>query len=189
MSVLIIRPYIEGTRSTVWTDDDSLEWVLNLADSIGRLDRWRLGLLKYGSDEAQRAELKYQAADALYRQRTTGEFQTYLDDNTPVLAIDEQKSSEEGIYTIPIHGNQNVSLQATDKQTLNAPLKWNKLVLKQKHDEYCQTAALHMERPNIELPINNQSNMVRRSTVDKVTHTVVPELLRSRVLYLAIICR
>jgi RNase H-like domain found in reverse transcriptase len=46
-AVLHLRPYLEGKRFVIRTDHDSIQWVLNLADAQGRLDRWRLRLLEF----------------------------------------------------------------------------------------------------------------------------------------------
>lgn len=49
-SVLILRLFLKRTQFTMRTDQDSLKWILNLTDSTGRLERWRIRLSEYGFD-------------------------------------------------------------------------------------------------------------------------------------------
>lgn len=38
-TVLLLRPFLYGTKLTIRTDPDSLKWILNLADATGMLAR------------------------------------------------------------------------------------------------------------------------------------------------------
>lgn len=67
-----LRPYLNGQRFTVLTNYESSRWVLSLADSNGRLQRWCLRLLDFDFEVVHRAGIKHQAADALSRMRTKG---------------------------------------------------------------------------------------------------------------------
>ena len=46
-SILTLRPCQYGSPFNLRTDHEALRWVLNLADSSGRLARWRLRLAEY----------------------------------------------------------------------------------------------------------------------------------------------
>ena len=56
-AVLMLRPYLEGSKFTLRTDHDSLRWIMNLSDASGRLQRWRLRLSEYEYDVVHRCLL------------------------------------------------------------------------------------------------------------------------------------
>ena len=43
-AVLLLRPYLEGTRFLLRTDHDSLKWIMGMSEATGKLARWRLHL-------------------------------------------------------------------------------------------------------------------------------------------------
>lgn len=90
-SVLILQPYLEGKRFTILANHDSCKWILNLPDSTGRLAQWRVRLWEYDFDVLHRAGIRHQANDAKSRLQTTGEHKTHLDEDLPLLAIDEEE--------------------------------------------------------------------------------------------------
>lgn len=55
---------------TISPDQDSLGWILNLADVIGRLAQWRLLLSKFDTDFLHRAGINIQTSEALSRPLT-----------------------------------------------------------------------------------------------------------------------
>lgn len=92
-AVLLICPYLEGTKFTIRTDHDSLRSILNIIDATGRLARWELRLSEFEYDAVHRAGIKNQAADALYRLPTTGHDITPLDDDIPVALVENNDTS------------------------------------------------------------------------------------------------
>lgn len=64
-SVLLLRPYLEGTQFIIQTDHESLWWILDLADATEKLARRRLRLSELNYDVVHRAEVKHWAASAL----------------------------------------------------------------------------------------------------------------------------
>ena len=46
-AVRTLRPYVEGTKFTVRTYHDALQWLMSLTESSGRITRWRLRLAEY----------------------------------------------------------------------------------------------------------------------------------------------
>lgn len=71
-----------------------------------------------------------------------------LEDGLPVLSIDEQKNGERTVPKINTHDGEKTPLHATERQPLHAPHTEKELWLKQKLDEYCRTAKIHVEQLN-----------------------------------------
>lgn len=86
-SVQLLRPYLEGTRFTIRTDHNLLNWVFHLTQNTGSLARCCSRLSEFESSVVYRASVKHQAPDALSRLPTTEEDQTVLNDNLPIYAI------------------------------------------------------------------------------------------------------
>lgn len=49
-AILLQNPHMEGQRLTTHADHDAFKWVINVADSTGRLARWRLRLFEFNFD-------------------------------------------------------------------------------------------------------------------------------------------
>lgn len=121
-SVLVIRPFLDETRFSIWAGHDSFKRVLNFSNSSRQLALWHLCLSEYNLNVIYKADIKHQATDFSSRSQTTTENQTYLVDDVPVLAIDERESGKEGMHTITVHGNEEITLQTTAEQALGTPL-------------------------------------------------------------------
>lgn len=89
----MLPSYFEGTCLTIRTDDKSLEWMLKLADVLGRFAWWRLCFSKLEYEVVNRAGIKNQAADALSRIETTGADTDSIEDNLPGAVIDTNTSA------------------------------------------------------------------------------------------------
>lgn len=63
--VLMLRPYLEGSRFTIRTHHDALQWILNMADATDKSARWRLRLSELEFDIVHRAGVTHQPADIL----------------------------------------------------------------------------------------------------------------------------
>lgn len=75
---------------------------------------------------------------------------------------------------------------SSDRRKIFAtPLTEKALVLEQKLNKCCRTAALYLGQSDVEFSIDSGGVLVWRSIVNKATQTVVPETFRARVLYLA----
>jgi len=64
---LVLRPYIEGTRFTVRTDQAALKWMLHMDGAHGRLARWRLRLAEFDYLVQTRPGASHHAADTMSR--------------------------------------------------------------------------------------------------------------------------
>lgn len=87
---MLFRPYLEGTRLTVFNDYSALRWILNVADATGKLVRWALQLPKFQFDVVHRFGVKHQAGDALLRLETDGLEGSPVDDGIPVQEIEQK---------------------------------------------------------------------------------------------------
>lgn len=87
--VLLSRPYEKGIKFTMTTDHDSLNWILSLPESTGRLTRCRLQLSEFAFDAVHRAGPKKQTMDALSMLPTSGDEIVSLDEDLPLLKIEK----------------------------------------------------------------------------------------------------
>lgn len=94
LAVILLQTYLEDSRFTMWTDQNALKLILNLNYSIGKLRRWRLRLSEFWFDFIYCAAITYQAADNLSPVKATGNDQTPINDEIPVLWITASSSSE-----------------------------------------------------------------------------------------------
>lgn len=83
-AVLLLRPYFEGTRSTMTTDHALLKGILNLLDPLVRFARWRVLLSECSFDVVNPAVVKHQAANALSKGGIDGEETPQIDADVPV---------------------------------------------------------------------------------------------------------
>ena len=191
-SILMLRPYIEGTRFTVRTDHDSLRWLLNLADASGRLARWRLRLAEYEYDVVHRPGIKHQAPDALSRLPTKGTDQSPLDDDIPCFIADSASRKEDS-YEEEYEGDfdGDYALTADEVRTLREiaetvePISVEELIREQAADAYCQSLLTEVTTDNSQFVIDHHGLICRRSNLDGALQRVVPVSLRERVLYLS----
>ena len=66
---LLLRPYTEGTCSTVRTYNAALKWMLHMDGAHGRLARWRLRLVKFDYMVQKRPGASHHAADTIVGSR------------------------------------------------------------------------------------------------------------------------
>lgn len=100
---------------TIRADDSSLKWILNLTDSTSQLAPRRFRLSEYDFDVVHWANVNHQVADALSHLQPTGENQTLLNGDLPVLAIDEQENREQSIHIIRTADSEETPIRATEK--------------------------------------------------------------------------
>ena len=181
-AVLLLRPYLEGTRYTIRTDHDALRWILNMADATGKLARWRLRLAEYEFDVVHRAGVKHQAADALSRLPTDGEDKAPLDDEIPVLVI--QHDDEQTVSTVVCVHEQ---YETTDGPAIELPdgaLTLDALIRAQKTDTFCKRIADTVDTPGSAFNYDRDGVLVRRSALDGSVQRVIPVAFRTHVLQL-----
>lgn len=64
-AVLLLFPCLEGTHSIFPTNNDALNWILNLADTTGQFAQWLLSSSEMVYDVFHRTAIKHRAADTL----------------------------------------------------------------------------------------------------------------------------
>ena len=64
-ATLTLRPYIEGTKFVVRTDQNALRWMMTTNDPQGRLMRWRLRVMEFDYEIVYRPGRVQQVPDAL----------------------------------------------------------------------------------------------------------------------------
>ena len=91
-----LRPYLQGVRFTVYSDQASLRWLMTIAEPSGRLIRWHLKLAEFDFEVLYKRGYINTQADALSRLPTAGETTVDVDDEIPCFAIlDEEEDTIE----------------------------------------------------------------------------------------------
>lgn len=84
-----ILPYLKRLRFTIGIGRSAFTWMLNLADSTGRVARWRLCVFEFDFEVVHGAGIKDDAADESDRSD-----KTLLEDNIPGLVGSAVQSIE-----------------------------------------------------------------------------------------------
>ena len=84
---LLLRPYTEGTCSTVRTYNAALKWMLHMDGAHGRLARWRLRLVKFDYMVQKRPGASHHAADTMSRISTPAVDDGAMPDAVPCLVL------------------------------------------------------------------------------------------------------
>jgi len=191
-AVLMLRPYLYGTRFTLRTDHESLRWILNLSDASGKLQRWRLRLLEFEFDVVHRPGIKHQAADALSRLNTQGEDEEPLEDEVPTLLIATEavEADEHEVCVIfpaeddELPGLPEVLPVVTDPATIK-PISVEELIAAQSKDEYCRKLMTESDTEGSRFSYDEEGVLIRLSPLDHAQQRVIPLRLQARVLYLS----
>lgn len=168
-SVLLLRPYLEGTRFTVRTDHAALKWMLHMDSSHGRLARWRLRLAEYDYVVQTRPGAAHHAADTMSRLPTTGGEDGEVQDDIPCL-------------TLP---NSGVAWQLppSPERCILSPLTVEELLEGQAEDPRCQEIRAEMDG-NDKSRFREDTNglLVRIAPLDDAVQVYVPSHMRHGVL-------
>ncbi len=87
-SVQILRPYPERKHFVLYTDHQTLKWLLNLSDASSRLARWRLRLLEFYFTVKHKRGTWNIVADAVSRLATCGSTPVDPDLDVPGLMVE-----------------------------------------------------------------------------------------------------
>jgi len=65
--IMLLRPYLHGTKFKAVTDHSALKWLMSIKEPTGRLERWSLYLQAYDFEIIHRSGITHSNADALSR--------------------------------------------------------------------------------------------------------------------------
>lgn len=156
LAVLLLHPYLEGTRFIIRTGHDAQKLILNLVDATGKLGGCQLWSSEMEFNVTLRALNKPRAANALSRLSTTGEDQLPkpMDDALPTMSIfpSSEEDRKVGTKTTDIidyydeNGFNFISpglpavspIVTSNPETNTTPPTLNKLLAGQAKDAFCQ---------------------------------------------------
>ena len=182
-----LRPYLQGEKFTVHTDQSSLRWLMEITDPSGRLMRWRLRLSEFDFVVKYKKGLLNMQADALSRLPTDGVTQVEFDEEIPCYTVDEQigeaDEEEDFIESDYADGDELLAIHgAVPSVEMMQPITREELIQEQTADHYCQSILSELNRGK-PLPFMEDDTGVLVRTVTRNAQMVVPEKLRLRVLY------
>ncbi|CDF40971.1 unnamed protein product [Chondrus crispus] len=168
-NILALRPYLYGATFKLRTDHEALRWVLNLADSSGRLARRRLRLAEYNYDVQYRLGVKHQLADGVSRLRMDKGETAGVDDEFPCFVV---QVSRQDPNVGPVGIEWAPPTERSPENTRERP----------------QALAVTPEQTDVSsLSVEEfiQPQAVHQSPLDGTLQRVVPKRLGAKVLYLA----
>ncbi|CDF38169.1 unnamed protein product [Chondrus crispus] len=190
-SILTLRPYLYGNTFDLRTDHEALRWVLNLADSSGRLARWRLRLAEYDYEVKYRPGIKHQLADGVSRLRVDGATSEPVDDEVPCFAVqwrEEEQNPRQGTvhWETPVDpGRAEHAFTVIPEERDVSSVTVEEFLREQAEDPFCTAAAETVGNPDSRYDVERYGFVVRKSPLDGTLQRVVPKRLRAKILYLA----
>lgn len=137
-SIKHFRPYLEGTRFTVYTDHAALQWLRNVKEPAGRLARWAIQLQQYDFVIIHRKGKEMVVPDALSRSVSLLDVQLMVRLADAEYA-DQLKRLREGenianhkVVNGLIH--QSITRQNKSVWRILVPTNWIQEVLRENHD-------------------------------------------------------
>ncbi|CDF39905.1 unnamed protein product [Chondrus crispus] len=190
-SILTLRPYLYGNTFDLRTDHEALRWVLNLANSSGPLERWRLRLAEYDYDVQYRPGIKHQLADGVSRLGVDGATPEPVDDEVPCFAVqwqEEEHNPRQGTvhWETPVDpGRVEHAFAVIPEERDVSPVTVEEFLREQAEDPFCRAAAETVGNPDSRYDVDRYGFVVRKSPLDGTLQRVVPKRLRAKILYLA----
>lgn len=108
---------------------------------------------------------------------------TLLCDDISLLKIDTR--DETNLCMIRTTGELSPLETAGDTAAKDSPPTENSFLLEQAHDTYCKIATLQRGHTSTEFHVDHHGLLFRKSAIDEAIQNVVPEYLRSRILYVS----
>jgi len=162
---LLLRPYVEGTRFTVRTDQAALKWMLHMDGAHRRLARWRLRLAEFYYVVQTRPGASHHAADTISRIPTPVGDEGAIPDAVPCLALPNSSAAGQ--------------LPPETKKGLLGPLTLAELLEGQAEDGRCKDVRAAMDG-NDKARFHEDPNglLVRAAPLDGAAQVYVPIRMR-----------
>ena len=181
-AVTILRPYLEHTFFTLYTDHQPLAWIYALPDNMAnaKLVRWRLRLAEFNFKVVYKRGSENNIADALSRLATDGGTISPVDDDIPCFLVEEpSKFIEDEVWE---HPRYTVLTSEADHSV--EPISIDEIVREQARDAYCCTKRTEMDHEwNSPFKEDETGLLVRISNLDGAHQIVIPKSMQKRILY------
>lgn len=147
-------------------------------------------------DVVHRADIKHQAADALYRLKTTGGDTSPLDDDLPVMNIvgpPDEYDEDDTHYAIDEYGPtryrgaDELEVIDTMEQRVAEPVSVPtpmEFVAAQKEERLCPQSLQTVRKPGCMFDVYRHGWLVRNSEMDEALKKLVPQALRHQIISL-----
>ena len=182
----VLRPYLQGDRFLIHTDQASLRWLLTTTDGTGRLMRWRLRLSEFDFDVKYKKGSKNSVADCLSRLRTLGETTTEVDDQIPCFNLDEEHEIDEPPQEFDDWEDFDLLLATEEEEEHPVPsaISTEELIREQGRDPFCKKIRISLDRGRPVPFVEDESGVLFR-TQEGHPQLVIPRSLVPRVLWLS----
>jgi hypothetical protein len=170
-SILLLRPYLEGTHFTVRSDQVALRWLLSFKDPSGRLARWRLRLFEFDFTIQYRPGIKNNLADGCSQVPSKGSDITACEDAIPCFMQEEYMA-----YAV------------FENEEIPQPIYIEEFYSAQQEEETCQKLLQQVFNQDSKFYSDKQEGkplLYRTSTDPEHKRLYVPDSLRKRVMHLA----
>lgn len=87
MGILLIQPYLPGTRFTIRADEEGLQWIINTTYDTLLVARWRLRILVFGYEVVKHYGVKNQMDVPISRLEKSGTDTKPIDNDDPMFII------------------------------------------------------------------------------------------------------
>lgn len=192
---LLLRLYLEGSRSNVRTDHYSVACVLNLGHATKNLTQRRLWLSEYRFDLVQRPGVKFQADHDLSRLKKDEVEGSVVDDDTPVLAAEQNmpvsrcKPEDDNLVCTlcndRVHHLQVTMIAVVNETTSNpnGPPSVLNFIGEQSMDGFCKTSAASVGMLSSHFSIGWPGLLILQPSMDRALQKVLSDSLQARILH------
>lgn len=156
---------------------------MNMTDSTRKCVRWRIRLSENELDVVHSAGIKRRSTDALSCLLTTGVNRKPLENDSPILLIDETKIERE-IHIVDANCEIYFSRDAQSPPLDNKPPSEDEIIVQQSNDNYSRLATALDGRSIFKLPSTKKTNAWGVLLYTKKRLLVVKFGLRQTILHL-----
>ena len=184
-----LRPYLQGEKFTVHSDQASLRWLLTIAEPSGRLMRWRLRLSEFDFQILYKTGKLNTQADALSSLATLVETTSDLDEDIPCILIDGEYDEGYEVDFIEEEFAYDDALLTTETDMpdpdLLAAITLEELVLAQASYAFCKAIFSHLIGGGEDQPFAVDDRGFLSRYVKAFPQIMIPQTLKPRVVYIS----